>query len=56
MECSYDVAVIGGAIAGASTAYLLKRKNPALRILIIDKSIEFDRKVGESTSEGSFLG
>jgi len=53
MECSYDVAVIGGAIAGASTAYLLKRKNPALRILIIDKSVEFDRKVGESTSEVS---
>jgi flavin-dependent dehydrogenase len=53
MECSYDVAVIGGAIAGASTAYLLKRKNPALRILIIEKSMEFDRKVGESTSEVS---
>jgi len=53
MECNYDVAVIGGAIAGASTAYLLKRKNPALRILIIEKSIEFDRKVGESTSEVS---
>ena len=53
MECSYDVAVIGGAIAGASTAYLLKRQNPALRILIIEKSIEFDRKVGESTSEVS---
>jgi len=53
MQCCYDVAVIGGAIAGASTAYLLKRNNPALRILIIEKSIEFDRKVGESTSEVS---
>jgi flavin-dependent dehydrogenase len=51
MQCSYDVAVIGGAIAGASTAYLLKRKDPSLRILIIEKAAEFDRKVGESTSE-----
>jgi 2-polyprenyl-6-methoxyphenol hydroxylase-like FAD-dependent oxidoreductase len=51
MQCSHDVAVIGGAIAGASTAFLLKRKNPSLRILIIEKTEEFDRKVGESTSE-----
>jgi hypothetical protein len=51
MQSSYDVAVIGGAIAGASTAFLLKRKTPSLRILIIEKTQEFDRKVGESTSE-----
>src|SRR5271166_3190701 len=51
MACSYDVAVVGGAIAGASIAFLLKRKDPSLRILIIEKAEEFDRKVGESTSE-----
>jgi flavin-dependent dehydrogenase len=51
MECSHDVVVIGGAIAGAATAFLLKRKNPLLRILIVEKAEEFDRKVGESTSE-----
>jgi flavin-dependent dehydrogenase len=51
MECSHDVAVIGGAISGASTAFLLKRKNPALKILIIEKAEAFERKVGESTSE-----
>jgi flavin-dependent dehydrogenase len=51
MQCSHDVVVIGGAIAGASTAFLLKRKNPSLRILIIEKAEAFDRKVGESTSE-----
>src|SRR5258707_2444099 len=51
MECSHDVLIIGGAIAGASTAFLLKRKDPSLRILIIEKAEEFDRKVGESTSE-----
>ena len=51
MECSHDVVVIGGAIAGASTAFLLKRKNPSLRVLIIEKAEEFGRRVGESTSE-----
>ena len=43
--------MIGGAIAGASTAFLLKRKDPSLRILIVEKAEAFDRKVGESTSE-----
>jgi flavin-dependent dehydrogenase len=51
MEPTYDVVVIGGAIAGASVAFLLKRKTPSLRVLIIEKAPEFDRKVGESTSE-----
>jgi flavin-dependent dehydrogenase len=53
MQSSYDVAVIGGAIAGASTAYLLKRQHPSLRVAIVEKSEVFDRKVGESTSEVS---
>ncbi len=51
MQSAYDLVVIGGAIAGASTAFLLKRQNPALRVLIIEKTEQFDRKVGESTSE-----
>jgi flavin-dependent dehydrogenase len=51
MQCSYDVTVIGGAISGASTAFLLKRKDPSLRVLIVERIDEFDRKVGESTSE-----
>ncbi len=53
MKFSYDVAVIGAGIAGSSTAILLKRKHPSLRILLIEKSEVFDRKVGESTSEVS---
>jgi flavin-dependent dehydrogenase len=30
---------------------MLKRKHPAARVLIIEKTAEFDRKVGESTTE-----
>jgi len=47
----YDVAVIGGAFSGASLALLLRRAQPSLRVLIIERASEFDRKVGESTSE-----
>jgi flavin-dependent dehydrogenase len=32
---------------------MLKRKHPAARILIVEKTAEFDRKVGESTTEVS---
>jgi flavin-dependent dehydrogenase len=53
MDFSCDVAVIGGAFSGASTALLLKRKLPDARILIVEKAAEFDRKVGESTTEVS---
>src|SRR4029453_9286399 len=50
---SYDVVVVGGAVAGASTAILLKRGKPDLRILVVDKTEKFDWKVGESTVEVS---
>ena len=52
-----DVVVIGGALSGASTALLLKRKDPTLRILLIEKNTEFKRRVGEATVEvsGYFL-
>jgi flavin-dependent dehydrogenase len=51
MEFDYDVVIVGGAFSGAATALMLKRKHPAARILIIEKTAEFDRKVGESTTE-----
>ncbi|HEY8834039.1 MAG TPA: tryptophan 7-halogenase, partial [Chthoniobacterales bacterium] len=51
MEPDYDVVIIGGAFSGSATALLLKRKHPAARVLIIEKAAEFDRKVGESTTE-----
>ncbi len=53
MEFQCDVAIIGGAFSGASTALLLKRRNPAWRVVIVEKAAEFDRKVGESTTEVS---
>jgi flavin-dependent dehydrogenase len=54
----WDVIVLGGALSGASTACLLLRRNPRLRVLIVERSDEFKRRVGESTVEISsyFLG
>ena len=54
----YDVAIIGGALAGAATTLLLLRREPTLRILILEKSSAFTRRVGEATVEvsGYFLG
>lgn len=50
---NFDVVIIGGAYAGASTGILLKRRNPAWRVLLLEKTTVFDRKVGESTTEVS---
>ena len=47
----YDVAIVGGALAGASTAILLLRERPELKVLIIEKSSAFGRRVGEATVE-----
>lgn len=54
----YDVVVIGGALSGSATATLLLRKNPGIRILIVEKSEKLGRRVGEATVEvsGYFLG
>ncbi|HUM02084.1 MAG TPA: tryptophan 7-halogenase [Thermoanaerobaculia bacterium] len=47
----FDVVVVGGAIAGAATAILLRRWHPGLSVLVVEKSPAFDWKVGESTVE-----
>jgi Dehydrogenases (flavoproteins) len=54
----YDVTIIGGALSGAATAILLRRRNPRLKVLIIERSDRFKRRVGEATVEVSayFLG
>jgi flavin-dependent dehydrogenase len=57
-ERTYDVVIIGGALAGAATATLLVRQNPGIRVLIVEKSARFSRRVGEATVEVSayFMG
>lgn len=58
LRTDWDVIVMGGALAGAATALQLRRKNSQLRILILERSTQFKRRVGESTVELSamFLG
>jgi flavin-dependent dehydrogenase len=51
MDFDYDVVIVGGAFSGAAAAQLIRRKQPNARVLIIEKNAEFDRKVGESTTE-----
>src|SRR5258706_8060988 len=50
---AYDVVIIGGALAGAATALLLLQQRPQLRVLIVEKSTAFTRRVGEATVEVS---
>lgn len=54
----WDVIVIGAGIAGSATAYRLLEAKPDLRVLILDRSMTSDKKIGESTVEVSsyFLG
>lgn len=55
MSERYDVIIFGGAFSGASTAILLRRECPDLRVLIIEKATAFDEKVGEATTEMSAM-
>ncbi len=54
----WDVVVLGGALAGSAAALLLLREQPGLRVLILERSVAFGRRVGEATVEisGFFLG
>lgn len=52
---SYDVVIIGGALSGAAAAVLLRRDQPGLRVLVVEKSARFDEKVGEATTEMSAM-
>ena len=51
----YDVIILGGAFSGASTAILLRRDHPQLRVLVVEKAEAFDAKVGEATTEMSAM-
>ena len=50
---AYDVVIIGGALSGAATALLLLQQRPQLRMLIVEKSTAFTRRVGEASVEVS---
>lgn len=54
----YDVVVLGGALSGAATATLLLKRNPGIRVLILERSEKLTRRVGEATVEVSafFMG
>lgn len=51
ISSEHDVIIIGGGFSGAASGLLLKRAVPSLRVLIVERTREFSRKVGESTSE-----
>jgi len=57
-SAGYDVVIIGGALSGAAAAILLLRRNPGIRVLIVEKAERLTRRVGEATVEVSafFLG
>lgn len=55
MQDRYDVVILGGAFSGASAAILLRREQPSLRVLIVEKATAFDEKVGEATTEMSAM-
>lgn len=48
-----DVVIVGGALSGAATAMILLRKNPGIRVVIVEKSSKLGRRVGEATVEVS---
>ncbi|MGI8965075.1 MAG: NAD(P)/FAD-dependent oxidoreductase, partial [Limisphaerales bacterium] len=50
---TFDVVIMGGALSGAAIANLLLQEMPSLKILIVEKSTVFSRRVGEATVEVS---
>ncbi|MDB6128577.1 MAG: electron transfer flavoprotein [Verrucomicrobia bacterium] len=58
LRTDWDVIIVGGALSGSATSCLLLRRNPKLRVLILERSEQLKRRVGESTVEISayFLG
>lgn len=51
VEEKFDLIILGGGISGSLLAISLLKKQPSFKILILEKSIEFPQKVGESTSD-----
>ena len=51
LDTLYDVAVLGGGLAGSLLARQLRRRLPGARILLCEKSAKRSWKVGESSVE-----
>lgn len=51
VRADFDVAVLGGGLAGNLLARQLRRRLPALRVALFERSTERSYKVGESTVE-----
>src|SRR5262245_19386231 len=51
MRADFDVAVLGGGLAGNLLARQLRRRLPGLRVALLERSRERSYKVGESTVE-----
>jgi flavin-dependent dehydrogenase len=49
----YDLVIIGGSLAGAASALMLLRERPGLKVLVVEKSTAFTRRVGEASVEVS---
>lgn len=47
----FDLIMLGGGISASLLAINLLKKNSAIQIAIVEKSTEFNQKVGESTSD-----
>lgn len=49
-ETVFDIAIVGGGIVGAATAYKLQKQNPSLRICIIEKEKQLaDHQTGHNS-------
>src|SRR5206468_8567883 len=53
IELEYDRVIVGGAFSGGTIEVIVQRKRAAGRDPVIEKTGEFGRKVGESTTEVS---
>jgi flavin-dependent dehydrogenase len=50
-QADFDVAILGGGLAGSLLARQLKRRLPALRLAVFERRADTDYKVGEATVE-----
>ena len=47
-QCKFDLIIIGGGISATLLCLSIYKRDPEFKILIIEKSIQFPQKIGES--------